>query len=41
MKLKETDLFEPVKHYLENQGYDVYGEVKNCDITAKKTVNSL
>lgn len=35
-KIKESDLFDPVKEYLESLGYDVKGEVKNCDITAIK-----
>ena len=35
-KLKESELYTPVKNYLEALGYDVKGEVKNCDITAVK-----
>jgi hypothetical protein len=34
--MKETDLFPPVKKYLETNGYTVRAEVKNCDITATK-----
>lgn len=34
--MKESDLFEPVKIYLEANGYKVRAEVKNCDITATK-----
>lgn len=34
MELLEKDLYEPVKNYLEALGYEVKGEVKNCDITA-------
>lgn len=34
MKLKESDLYLPLKEYLEHQGYRVNSEVKNCDITA-------
>jgi len=30
----ESDLYEPIKNYLELQGYTVQGEVKNCDVTA-------
>ena len=33
----ESDLFEPLKEYLEAAGYTVRAEVKNCDITATKT----
>ncbi len=32
----ETDLFEPVKNYLELQGYTVNAEVKDCDIVATR-----
>ena len=34
MDWKESDLYEPVKTYLEQLGYEVKGEVKDCDITA-------
>jgi hypothetical protein len=34
--MKETDLFPPLSQYLKEQGYEVYSEVKNCDITARK-----
>jgi hypothetical protein len=34
--MKESDLFEPVKNYLETGGYKVRAEVRNCDITATK-----
>jgi hypothetical protein len=34
--LKESDLYPPIKAYLEDQGYCVNAEVKNCDITASK-----
>ncbi|MDA3814361.1 MAG: DUF2161 family putative PD-(D/E)XK-type phosphodiesterase [Candidatus Cloacimonetes bacterium] len=34
--MKESDLFEPIKNYLEANGYKVRAEVKNCDITATK-----
>ena len=33
-KLLESDLYGPVRDYLESLGYDVKGEVKGCDITA-------
>lgn len=36
MKILETDLYEPVRDYLEKQGYTVHSEVKHCDITAIK-----
>ena len=34
--MKETELYGPVKAYLEEHGYVVYGEVKNCDVTATR-----
>lgn len=33
-KLLERDLYGPVHDYLEGLGYEVKGEVKDCDITA-------
>ena len=30
----ETDLYEPVKSYLKNQGYEVKGEIESCDLVA-------
>ena len=35
-KLKESDLYLPIKHFLNNLGYEVKGEIKDCDIVAKK-----
>lgn len=32
--LLETDLYQPLKRFLECQGYSVKGEVSNCDIVA-------
>ena len=34
--MKESQLFPPLKRYLEAQGYTVHGEVKNCDIVARR-----
>jgi len=34
--LKETDLYQPVRSFLEQQGYLVRSEVKHCDIAAMK-----
>jgi len=34
--MRETDLFPPLKKWLEGQGYSVHGEVQNCDIAARK-----
>ncbi|MDE6922033.1 MAG: hypothetical protein K2P01_00615 [Oscillospiraceae bacterium] len=35
-KLLEQDLYGPVRDYLEGLGYQVKGEVKDCDITAMR-----
>ena len=32
--LRETDLYAPVKDFLESQGYEVKGEVADCDVVA-------
>ena len=32
----ETELFQPIKSYLEHHGYAVNAEVKNCDVTATR-----
>ena len=33
-KLRESDLYAPVRDYLEGLGYEVRGEVRSCDIAA-------
>ena len=35
-KIKESDLYQPIKDYLDSLGYDTKGEVKDCDIAATK-----
>jgi len=35
-KLLESDLYAPIQDYLENLGYEVKGEVKDCDVTATR-----
>lgn len=32
--IKESDLFLPVKNHFETLGYQVKGEIKNCDVVA-------
>jgi hypothetical protein len=32
--VKESDLYPPLKRYLESQGYEVKGEVLDCDVLA-------
>jgi hypothetical protein len=34
--MKETDLYLPLKKFLEKQGYEVKAEVENCDVVAVK-----
>ena len=35
-KLLESDLYGPVRDYLQGLGYEVKGEVKSCDVTAMR-----
>jgi len=35
-KLQESDLYLPIKSHLQELGFEVKGEIKNCDIVAKK-----
>lgn len=35
-KLQEIDLYKPIQRYFSREGYDVYGEVKDCDMIAVK-----
>ena len=32
--LRETDLYQPLKAFLESQGYNVKSEISNCDVVA-------
>ena len=32
--MKESDLYSPLKSYLESQKYEVKGEVEDCDVLA-------
>ena len=32
--MKESDLYLPLKRFLESQNYEVKGEVQDCDILA-------
>lgn len=34
--MKESDLYPPLKRYLEGQGYQVKGEVGDCDVLAMR-----
>ncbi|QFT88026.1 hypothetical protein FIU87_05090 [Bacillus sp. THAF10] len=35
-KLYEVDLYKPIQRFFVKEGYEVYGEVKDCDIAMKK-----
>jgi hypothetical protein len=35
-KLQEVDLYKPIQSYFSREGYEVYGEVKDCDMVAVK-----
>ena len=35
-KRQESDLYQPIKIHLQTLGYEVKGEIKDCDIVAKK-----
>lgn len=35
-KLQESDLYQPIKSHLEQLNYVVKGEIKDCDVVAKK-----
>ncbi|KPJ92187.1 MAG: hypothetical protein AMS18_07915 [Gemmatimonas sp. SG8_17] len=32
--MKESDLYLPLKRFLESQAYDVKGEIQDCDVLA-------
>ncbi|WP_186580471.1 DUF2161 domain-containing phosphodiesterase [Aquibacillus kalidii] len=34
IKLKEADLYKPIQNHFVREGYEVYGEVKDCDMVA-------
>ncbi|MDA3958787.1 DUF2161 family putative PD-(D/E)XK-type phosphodiesterase [Oceanispirochaeta sp.] len=36
MIIKESDLYDPLKQYLQHQGYTIGGEVHECDLVALK-----
>lgn len=35
-KRYEVDLYKPIQKHFANQGFDVYGEVHDCDLVAEK-----
>ncbi|MFP7298370.1 DUF2161 domain-containing phosphodiesterase [Neobacillus niacini] len=35
-KLQEVDLYRPIQRYFSREGYEVYGEVRDCDMVAVK-----
>jgi len=38
--MQEVDLYPPLKTYLEGQGYEVKGEILNCDVVALRNGES-
>src|SRR5262245_6229850 len=36
--MKESDLYLPIKRFLQSQGYEVKGEIRDCDVFAKRGV---
>ncbi|WP_416151150.1 DUF2161 domain-containing phosphodiesterase [Salipaludibacillus sp. HK11] len=36
IKLKEADLYKPIQKHFLHEGFEVYGEVKDCDIAVVK-----
>lgn len=36
LKIKESDLFEPIQGFFQDLGYSVKGEIGNCDVMAIK-----
>ena len=40
-RLRETDLYPPVKAFLEGQGYDVKGEVSDCAVVGVRDEDEL
>ncbi len=41
LNLRETDLYRPIKAFLESQGYSVKSEVSNCDVLAVRADDEL
>jgi hypothetical protein len=39
--LQETDLYQPVKAFLEGQGYSVKSEISNCDVVGVRGEDEL
>lgn len=35
-KIKEIDLYQPIETYFSKQGFEVHGEVNDCDVVAVK-----
>jgi hypothetical protein len=35
-KLQESDLYQPIKNHLQTLGFEVKGEIKDCDIVAQQ-----
>ena len=40
-KIRESDLYQPLKSFLESQGYSVKSEISNCDVVAVRGDDEL
>ena len=36
LKIKESDMYPPIKSHFQTQGYEVMGEIRHCDIAMRK-----
>ena len=41
LKIQESDLYAPIKTFLSGLGYQVKGEINDCDIVAKRGDETL
>lgn len=41
IKIKESDLYQPIKIHLQALGFEVKGEIKDCDIVAKRDEQTI
>ena len=39
--IRETDLYQPIKAFMESQGYSVKSEISNCDVVAVRSDDEL
>jgi hypothetical protein len=41
VRRRESELYEPLRRYLEGQGYSVHAEVRNCDLVARRALDGV